>query len=92
MRPVAGAWVMNTGVNCTQLAAGEHRYPFTLAARWTVDEAALQREWFMQESGDTSFETPERVFGLADLARAVITAGVNRAGPLDRLTLRVTRR
>ena len=92
MRPVAGPWVMNTGVNCTQLAAGEHRYPLTLAARWTVDEAALQREWFMQESGDTSFETPERVFGLADLARAVITAGVNRAGPLDRLTLRVTRR
>lgn len=92
MRPVAGAWVMNTGVNCTQLAAGEHRYPLTLAARWTVDEAALQREWFMQESGDTSFETPERVFGLADLARAVITAGVNRAGPLDRITLRVTRR
>lgn len=92
MRPVAGPWTITTGVNCTQLSAGSHAYPMVLAARWSVDDAALRREWFMRESGETSFETPERVFGLADLARAVITAGVNRAGALDRLTLRVTRR
>lgn len=92
MRPVEGPWAITTGVNCTQLNAGLHAYPLTLAARWTVDDAALSREWFIRESGETSFETPERVFGLADLARAVITAGVNRAGPLDRMNLRVTRR
>ena len=92
MRPAQGPWTIHTGVNCTQLPAGEHRYPMVLHARWSVDDAALRGEWFMVESGETSFETPERVFGLADLARAVVTAGVNRAGALDRLTLRVVRR
>lgn len=92
MRPVEGPWTVFTGIDCTRMSAGEHRYPLALVARWTVDPAALQSEWFVQESGDTSYETPERVFGLADLARSVITAGVNRAGVLDRLTLRVTRR
>jgi len=62
-----------------------------LHAQWTVDPAALAREWFSTESAATSYEEPEKVFGLADLARAVITAGVQREGFLDRVTLRVRR-
>ena len=45
----------------------------------------------MRESGETSYESPEKVFGLADLARTVVTAGVARDGLLDRVTLVVQR-
>jgi hypothetical protein len=73
------------------LPQGRFQYDLGLSARWTVDAAALAREWFSTESGDTSYETPEKVFGLADLARAVVTAGVAREGLLDRVSLVVQR-
>jgi hypothetical protein len=34
---------------------------------------------------------PERVFGLADMARNVAGAGVARSGPLTRVTFELTR-
>lgn len=89
--PRGGAFRAFTGIDCTVLPQGRFQYDLGLSARWTVDPAALAREWFSTESGDTSFETPERVFGLADLARAVVTAGVNREGLLDRVALVVQR-
>ena len=73
------------------LPQGRFQYDLGLWARWTVDPAALAREWFVREGGETSFESPEKVFGLADLARAVVTAGVAREGLLDRVTLSVQR-
>ncbi|MFO0649060.1 MAG: hypothetical protein U0326_22655 [Polyangiales bacterium] len=89
--PRAGAFRTFTGIDCTVLPQGRFQYDMGLQARWTVDPTALAREWFSTESGDTSYETPERVFGLADLARAVVTAGVQREGLLDRVTLVVQR-
>ncbi len=89
--PLAGAFTALTGIDCTVLPQGRFQYDLGLAARWTVDPAALAREWFTRESGDTSYETPEKVFGLADLARAVVTAGVERSGLLDRVSLVVQR-
>jgi hypothetical protein len=91
MRPAAGPFVVHTGIDCTVLPAGTYRYDMGLAARWTVDPAALAQEWYTRESAETSYEMPERVFGLADLARAVVTAGVQRAGVLDRVVLQVQR-
>lgn len=87
----AGPLVARTGIDCTVLPQGRFQYDLGLAARWTVDPAALGREWFVRESGETSFESPEKVFGLADLARTVVTAGVAREGLLDRVTLLVQR-
>src|SRR5581483_9525189 len=89
MRSVPGPFAVATGIDCTVLAAGDYVYDMGLDARWTVDDTALAREWFVQESADTSYGMPERVYGLADLSRAVVTAGVNREGLLDRVQLRV---
>lgn len=86
-----GPFVAFTGIDCTVIPQGEFTYVMGLHAQWTVDPAALAREWFSTESAATSYEEPEKVFGLADLARAVITAGVQREGFLDRVTLRVRR-
>jgi hypothetical protein len=89
--PRAGGFTALAGIDCTVLPQGRFQYDLGLSARWTVDAAALAREWFSTESGDTSYETPEKVFGLADLARAVVTAGVAREGLLDRVSLVVQR-
>ncbi|MFO0603882.1 MAG: hypothetical protein U0324_11950 [Polyangiales bacterium] len=89
--PAAGTLVARTGIDCTVLPQGRFQYDLGLWARWTVDPAMLAHEWFVREGGETSFESPEKVFGLADLARAVVTAGVAREGLLDRVTLSVQR-
>lgn len=89
--PRGGGFRALTGIDCTVLPEGRFQYDMGLWARWTVDPGALSREWFIAESGDTSYETPERVFGLADLARTVVTAGVQREGLLDRVSLVVQR-
>lgn len=86
-----GALVARTGIDCTVLPQGRFQYDLGITARWTVDPGALAQEWFVREGGETSFESPEKVFGLADLARAVVTAGVAREGLLDRVTLVVQR-
>ncbi|MBI5518112.1 MAG: hypothetical protein HY909_30355 [Deltaproteobacteria bacterium] len=91
LRPVPGAFQAYTGLDCTVLNAGRYSYDLALWARWSVDDAALAQQWFSRESADTSFETPERVFGLADLARSVVSAGVTREGALDRVALRLNR-
>jgi hypothetical protein len=87
----AGSFTALAGIDCTVLPQGRFQYDFGIHARWAVDSNQLMREWFSQESGDTSYETPERVFGLADLARTVVTAGVTREGVLDRVSLVVQR-
>ncbi|MBL8603456.1 MAG: hypothetical protein JNK72_16145 [Myxococcales bacterium] len=92
LRPVPEPFVAHTGIDCTVLPAGTFAYTMGITARWTVDPTGFNAQWFARESAETSYEMPERVFGLADLARAVITAGVNREGTLDQLTLRVERR
>jgi hypothetical protein len=89
--PTAGPLLARTGIDCTVLPQGRFQYELGLAARWTVHPAALSQEWFVRDSGETSFESPEKVFGLADLARAVVTTGVAREGLLDRVTLSVQR-
>lgn len=92
MRPVPGPFTARTGIDCRQLPPGTREYHFGLHGQWRVDPAAMAAEWYMTGSAETSFDSPEKVFGLADLARTVIAAGVNRQGYLDRVTLRVTRR
>ncbi len=89
--PMRGPFTALTGIDCTVLPQGRFQYDLGLAAAWTVDPNALAQAWFTRESGDTSYETPEKVFGLADLARAVVTAGVTREGLLDRVSLVVDR-
>lgn len=91
MRVAPGNFVVNTGEDCTVIPVGDYAYELGLHARWTVDPNALAGEWYMRESSDTSFEMPERMYGLGDLARAVVTAGVSREGFLDRVTVRVHR-
>lgn len=91
MRTVPGPFTVRTGIDCRQLPPGTRDYPFGLFGRWTVNPAALAAEWYTTGSAETSYDSPEKVFGLADLARTVIAAGVNRQGYLDRVTLRVTR-
>jgi hypothetical protein len=91
LRAAPGAFQVYTGLDCTVLNAGRYSYDLALWARWTVDDAALSQQWFSRESADTSYEMPERMFGLADLARSVVTAGVQREGALDRVTLRLRR-
>ncbi len=91
LHPTPGPFAVATGMDCTVLAAGDYSYDLGLGARWTVDDGSLASEWFARESADTSYEMPERVYGLADLSRAVITAGVSREGVLDRVQLRVHR-
>ncbi len=86
-----GPFAVTTGIDCTVLAAGDYVYDLGLDARWTVDDGALGQQWFIRESADTSYEMPERVYGLADLAHAVVTEGVDREGILDRVQLRVRR-
>ncbi|MDO9022759.1 MAG: hypothetical protein Q8S73_16325 [Deltaproteobacteria bacterium] len=91
MRTLPGPFTVRTGIDCRQLPPGTRDYNFGLFGRWTVNPAALASAWFTTGSAETSYDSPEKVFGLADLARTVIAAGVNRQGYLDRVTLRVTR-
>lgn len=91
MRTLPGPFTVRTGIDCRQLPPGTRDYNFGLYGRWTVNPAAMASEWFTTGSAETSYDSPEKVFGLADLARTVIAAGVNRQGYLDRVTLRVTR-
>lgn len=91
LRAVPGGFTALTGIDCTVLPPGDRVYDFGIAARWDVNPAAMATQWFSLESAETSYEMPERVFGLADLARSVITAGVQRQGLLDRVQLRVRR-
>ncbi len=91
MNTTAGPFTVRTGIDCRQLPPGTRDYNFGLFGRWTVNPATLASEWYTTGSAETSYDSPEKVFGLADLARTVIAAGVNRQGYLDRVTLRVTR-
>lgn len=91
MNTTPGPFTVRTGIDCRQLPPGTRDYNFGLFGQWTVNPAVLASGWYTTGSAETSYDSPEKVFGLADLARAVITAGVNRQGYLDRVTLRVTR-
>ena len=91
LRAAPGGFTALTGIDCTVLPPGDVTYDFGIGARWDVNPAAMATQWFSVESADTSYEMPERVFGLADLARSVVTAGVRREGLLDRVLLRVHR-
>jgi hypothetical protein len=78
-------------VDCSGLPAGRFRYTWSVFGQWRLNEQAAQREWWSLESAENSYEMPERVFGLADLARNVAGAGVARAGVLTRVTFELTR-
>ncbi len=91
MRTLPGPFTVRTGIDCRQLPPGTRDYAFGLFGQWTVNPAVMAAEWFTTGSAETSYDSPEKVFGLADLARTVIAAGINRQGYLDRVTLRVTR-
>ena len=92
LRPVPGPFEALAVVDCRALPAGVRDAAFSLHGEWRVDPSALARQWFVAESADTSFESPEKVFGLADLAGAVVAAGVDRRGDLVRASLHLTRR
>lgn len=78
-------------VDCTGLPAGRFRYTWSVFGQWQLSDAAAQREWWTLESAPNSYEMPERIFGLADMARNVAGAGVQRAGALARVTFELTR-
>jgi hypothetical protein len=78
-------------VDCTGLPAGRFRYTWSVFGQWQLSDAAAQREWWTLESAPNSYEMPERIFGLADMARNVAGAGVQRAGALARVTFDLTR-
>jgi hypothetical protein len=87
----AGPFVANPTLDCTVMPPGASRYDLLLWGRWELDDAAFGEQWFVRESADTSYDMPERVYGLAALARAVIDLSVRREGALDRVTFAVER-
>lgn len=91
IRAAPGAFDGVFDVDCTGLPAGRFRYTWSVFGHWQLSEQAAQREWWTTESAENSYEMPERVFGLADMARNVAGAGVARSGALARVTFELTR-
>jgi hypothetical protein len=91
MRASPGAIEGVFDVDCTGLPAGRFRHTYTVFGSWSLNAAAASREWWSNESADNSYEMPERVFGLAEMARNVAGAGIARAGVLARVTFELTR-
>jgi hypothetical protein len=87
----AGPFVATPSLDCTTMPPGAARYELLLWGHWDLDDEAFASTWFARESADTSYEMPERVYGLAALARAVIDVSVQRDGALDRVVFAVDR-
>jgi hypothetical protein len=80
------------GVNCTVLPGAKTTVvEYELRSRLSLAEVSTTGEWWSALSSDNTYEMPERVYGLRDLALAVLrirATGVQRWG---RVRLRIER-
>ncbi len=79
-------------VDCRRIAPGTHEHRFGVHVAWRLDDSALAAEWYMRESAETSYESPERVFRLRQMVLPVLQTSTARRGWLDQWVLRLTRR
>ncbi len=91
LRASPGAFEGVFDVDCTGLPAGRFRYQWNIFGQWSLNTDAASREWWTQESATNSYEMPERVFGLAEMAQSIAGYGVARSGPLAHVTFELTR-
>jgi hypothetical protein len=91
LRASPGAFEGVFDVDCTGLPAGRFRYQWNVFGQWTLNTDAAGREWWTTESATNSYEMPERVFGLAEMAQSIAGYGVARSGPLTHVTFDLTR-
>lgn len=97
----AGAWLrpttrpgsldLDVTVDCRRLPQGTHRQTLGVFVEWRRNEARLASEWFIRESVETSYEAPERVYRLREIALPPVTAATSRQGWLEHLHVSVTR-
>ncbi|MFO0608811.1 MAG: hypothetical protein U0324_36930 [Polyangiales bacterium] len=79
-------------IDCRRLAPGMHEHRFGVHVAWRLDESVLASEWYMRESADTSYDSPERVFRLRQMVLPALQTATARRGWLDQWVLRLTRR
>lgn len=91
LRASPGAFEGVFDVDCTGLPAGRFRYQWNIFGQWSLNMDAASREWWSQESATNSYEMPERIFGLAEMAQSIAGYGVARSGALTHVTFELTR-
>ncbi len=78
---------------CGPLAVQAHAWLFEwgLRRKVTLDDGALERSFLGQQSSPDSYSMPERVFGLKEVARAVLGVPAVGDAAMGRVQLAVTR-
>ncbi len=93
LRPQArpGTLDLDVGVDCRRLTQGLHTERLGVYVEWSRNPARLAQEWFVRDSVETSYEAPERVYRLREMAMPPIVAATDRRGWLDQLQVSITR-
>lgn len=65
---------LRTGVNCVPLQKGHTELQLALETHYTLDENATRGQWWSREkwSGEDTWKTPERLYGLEDLVLPIL--------------------
>jgi hypothetical protein len=87
-----GPFAATLDVNCRHLRQGTSSHGYEVYARWSLDDAMLRRQWFVTESGTTSYESPDRVYDLERTVVPPLRVATGRAGVMDSLALTLVRR
>lgn len=91
LRPLPSQ-AFRAGVNCTVLPAAHVTVvEYELRSRLQLDEESTNGEWWSELSSDNTYEMPERIYGLRNLALAVLRSRVQGVQRWGRVRLRVER-
>lgn len=87
-----GPFAASLDVNCRLVPQGTSSHGYEIYVRWSLDDATLRRQWFVTESGTTSYESPEKVYDLERMVIPPLRVATGRAGVMDSLALTLVRR